>query len=343
MSFRLTSQFQIGNYQFSGGVNQVEIKRSVKDIVDTAVITMPALVSSNSVNMPNSSIKTSTLFNEGDPVVINLGYNFNNVQEFKGFVRRVNASIPVKIECEGYAWQLRRQRMPGSWPSIQLKEYLQLLVQNTNIQLSQYIPDYQLTNLKSNRKNCLDDLEFLRDHCYLSVYFLFDTLFVGSEDGVQGAGATAGPNPAPIFQLGWNTFRDDKLKWRKITDNPLLVRMVASKGNNKQRPVYTYGTTGGSVVTDDIANVSGDTAINSIAQDTYNKACYTGYEGSITGFLQPYVQMCDTANLQDPLYKVRQGAFFTQGTNVKFGVGGATREIFLGQSIGPVTPATDAS
>ena len=180
MSFKLTGIFTIGAYQFYGGVHECEIKRSVKEIVDTATITIPALGRINGdLAETASSIVTSSLFNEGDAVTIQLGYNYNYIQEFAGFVRRVTASIPVKIECEGYAWQLRRQRLVGNYPGITLKNFLTQLVKGTNIQLSQYIPDLPLVNLKIDQPDGLKVLEHLKNECHLSVYFLFNKLYVG--------------------------------------------------------------------------------------------------------------------------------------------------------------------
>ena len=335
MSFRLTSQFTIGNYQFFGGVKEVEIKRHIKEIADTAVITLPAMgIANNNNGMPPNSIATSTLFQPGDPVTIMLGYNYKNVQEFKGFVRRVDVSIPVKIECEGYAWKLRNTSLVGSWPSITLTALLTQLVAGTGIKLSSSIPGITLTNIKFPNINGLKVLEYLKDKALLSAYFVFDTLYVGLEAALPGGTGAAGSTlPVPIHELGWNTMRDDKLKWRTVGDTSVQIRVVSAKGKNAKTPLYTYGQAGSSVITEHLSWVSDPVWIQKLAQDNYNRASYTGYEGSIMGFLQPYIQMCDTATLQDPMYKVRQGKYFTQGTTVKFGVSGATREVFLGQEL----------
>ena len=333
MSFILSSIIQIGAYQFFGGINECVIKRSVKEIMDTAVLKIPAIGRVNdNFDLPSNSIATSKLWNEGDPVSIQLGYNGQNLQEFKGFVRRVNASIPVVIECEGYAWQLRRVRLVGNWKSIQLRDFLVLLVAGTDIKLSQYIPSMVLSNLKVDHPNGLKVLEYLKDHCHLSAYFLFDTLYVGLEEGVKGS--------VVKHRLGWNTIRDDQLKWRLADDTLVQVKLVTGKGKNKKRTLYTAGDKMGSVVTKSVANLRDAGDLQSVANDLLQQAKYTGFEGSISGFLQPFIQMCDTNAVIDKIYDERTGNYFTQGTEVHFGMNGAQRKVFLGRTL---SGAVDAS
>jgi len=333
MSFKLTCFVQIGNYQFYGGINDCVIKRSVKEIVDTAVLKIPAVGRVNSDdNEPQNSIATSALWTEGDQVIIQLGYNGNNLQEFKGFVRRVNASIPVVVECEGYGWQLRRKVIVQSWKSVKLRDFLTVLVAGTDIQLSQYIPDMMLTNLKINHANALKALEYVKDHCHLSVYFLFDTLYVGLEEGVKGN--------VVKHRLGWNTVRDDKLKWRLAADTSVQIRLVTGKGKNAKRVVYQAGDANGSMVTKNIANLVDSADAQSVADDLLQQAKYTGFEGTMTAFLQPFIQMCDTEAITDKLYNERTGNYFTQGCEVKFGMQGAQRIISIGRTLSgaPVGP-----
>lgn len=326
MSFKLTSIIQIGQYKFFGGVHDCKIKRSVKEIVDTAVLKIPAIGRvNNNFDLPENSIATSKLWKEGDAVSIQLGYNNDNRQEFKGFVRRVNASIPVVIECEGYAWQLRRKRFVKNWKSVKLRDFLTEIISGTDIKLSQYIPDMALTNLKVNQANGLKVLEYIKDHLHLSAYFLFDTLYVGLEEGVPGNKVN--------HRLGWNTIRDDKLKWRLADDTQVQIKLVTGKGKNKKRSLFTAGDANGAVVEKSIANLKDEGDLQSVANDLLQQAKYTGFEGNISGFLQPFIQMCDTDILIDKIYNERGGSYFVQGTEVRFGMNGAQRDTFLGRTL----------
>lgn len=323
---RLTSIIQIGNYQLRGGVNEAKGKRSVKEIIDTATLKIPSIgrVIGKSA-LPGSSIQTSKLFNEGDKVTIDLGYNNDNKREFKGFVRRVTPSIPVTIECEGYAWLLRRKRVLKSWKTVSLKEVLKELIADTEITLSPFIPELTLKNLAINHANALKALEYIKERLHLAVYFQFDVLYVGLEEGVPGS---------PVkFRLGYNTIRDDQLKYRLASDTKVLVRLVTGKGKKAKRTLIEVGDKDGSLVERRIANVTDAGDLQKIANDLLIQAKYTGFEGYITAFLQPYCQPCDTAVIIDRMYNERGGKYFVEGVEFDFGMNGGQRKVHIGRSL----------
>lgn len=327
--FRLTSNVNIGNYQLNGGLNSVKIKRSVKEIVDTAVIKMPGTGVVNKKDTPTdptSSIKTSALFHEGDLVNIDLGYNGELNNEFKGFVRRVNASVPVEIECEGYAWQLRRQRpLVKTYKSISLKDFLKILVAGTDIKLSPFIADVPLVNLKINHASNLEVLEHLKTKVHLAVYFQFDTLYAGLEEGIPGNTVN--------YRLGWNCVRDNNLKYRNAADTRTMFQFTCKKGKNDKRPLIQVGDSDGALVKENIAFINDHDWLQRIANDELKKAKYTGYEGHISGFLQPYCQPCDTAHVIDKLYNALGGDYFVEGIEVDFDMNGGKRKTHIGRAL----------
>ena len=328
MSFRLQSVVQIGAYQIKAGINEATVKRSVKEVVDKATLKIPAMGKVNAqldALNTETSIQTSALFKEGDPVTIQLGYNGDLRQEFKGFVRRVTAAIPVEIECEGYGWQLRRKYFVKSWKSVLLLEFLKELIAGTDIKLSPLIPKMTLTNLCIKNANGLEVLEYIKDKVHLSVYFVMDVLYVGLEEGVKGNTVS--------YSLGYNCVRNNNLKYRKIDDTRLLIRLVTGKGKNHKRPLYEIGDKGGSLIEENIAFVRDAKTLHDIAKDLLVRQKYTGYEGFISGFLQPYCQPTDTVTLIDKRYKTLGGNFFVEATEVVFGLNGATRKVHITRAL----------
>ena len=327
MSFKLQCLITIGTLEIRGGINDAsKIKRSVKEIVDTAMLKIPAIGRINKgSDLPSTSIETSKLWTEGDKVTIQLGYNGDLRTEFKGFVRRVTASVPVEIQCEGYAWQLRRVRLLKSYKSVTLKAFLKDLIAGTDITLSPYIPDMVLSNLTINHANALKTLEYLKEKIHLSVYFLFDVLYVGLEEGV--------PGNLVKYRLGWNCVRDDNLKYRLAADTEVLVRLVTGKGKNTKRTLLEVGDPGGSLIQRYIANVTDEATLQAIANDLLQKAKYTGYEGYISGLLQPFCEPCDTAMIIDKMYDVMGGNCFTESTEVDFTTHGATRKVHVSRAL----------
>jgi hypothetical protein len=338
MPFKLTSIIKIGEYQFNGGVNEVKIKRSCREIVDTAVLKIPALAQvanySKKRGIPQGdalksalgSVKSSTFFAEGDSVSIQLGYNRAYCQEFKGFVRRVSPSIPVEIECEGYAWQLRRKVLSGSWKIILLLDFLKILVAGTDIIISPHVQNTKLTGLHFPASNGLKVLELLRDKAHLCCYFLFDTLYVGLEE--------LSPGDSVAFRLGWNTIKTDDLKWRVGDKTPVQVKLIGKKGKKQKAPTYITGDADGALITEHIGFISDPVYLQKVADDVLQRAKYSGFEGGILCFLQPFIQMTDTAVIIYKIYKQRGGKYFTVGTEVTFGVNGGRRKIFIGRRLG---------
>jgi len=327
MSFKLQCLITIGTLEIRGGINDAsKIKRGVKEIVDTALLKIPAVGRINkNGTLPLTSIETSKLWTEGDKVTIQLGYNGDLRTEFKGFVRRVTASVPVEIQCEGYAWQLRRVRLLKSYKSVTLKAFLKDLIAGTDITLSPYIPDMVLSNLTINHANALKTLEYLKEKIHLAVYFQFDVLYVGLEEGV--------PGNLVKFRLGWNCVRDDNLKYRLAADTQVLVRLVAGKGSGKKQTIAEAGDAGGSLYQENTANIIDTATLQKIANDILQRQKYTGYEGYISGLLQPFCQPCDTAGIIDKMYDVMGGNCFVEATEVDFTMHGATRKTYVSRSL----------
>lgn len=318
--FRLQSLISIGKYNFSGGVADLTIKKSVSVIMDTAVLKIPAIsrVTGNDA-LPQSSIETAKLFKEGDPVTIELGYNGDLREEFVGFVRRVNLSTPAELELEGYAYLLRAVRLTKSYKEVTLKALLADLVAGTAIELSDKIVDTTLKNLSIKNSNGLEVLDYIKSTCCLRVYFIGKTLYAGLEE-------TLPLNDKPVqYRLGWNVIRDNQLKYHS-SDEKILVRVVRKAKKGKPQVVYEVGDTGGSIRDLRPANLS-DEACKKLADSALELAKRGGYQGKVTAFLKPYCDFAYAIEIDDPKFGERKGRYFVDGIEIKFGKSGARRTL----------------
>lgn len=352
MAFVLNSMIKIGAYTFKGGVNDLVIRKSVNQIVSNAVLKIPGVGAIQSLsntlanglsiigigsqqpvkNLPFSSVQTAKLFKEGDPVYIDLGYNGDLRNEFRGFVRRVSLTTPVTIEMEGYAWQLRSQNIAASWKVTSVKEVLKRVIHGTGIVLSNDIPDIKLTAFVIPNWNGLKVLDYLQNHLHLTVYFDDNILYAGLQAGrttAAGAGQT-GTLAEVKYNIGYNCVSEQKdLKQRLASDNRVRVRLeVRSKAG--KRTLYEAGDAGGSVIHVRIP-YSQDTAyLQQLAEAILKRSKYDGYEGRLLGFLQPFCQPGWKATLMDKRFAgARAGTYFISGTEVTFGVSGARRKVEL--------------
>lgn len=354
MAFVLSSVTKIGNYTFKGGINDLEIKKNVHVIVDTAKIKIPGLgrvvavkgainlalsiiglgAQTVAKNLPVNSVETAKLFKEGDPVAIDLAYNGDLRNEFRGFVRRVNLTTPISIEMEGYAWQLRNQNILASWKKTTLKEVLTRVIEGTDIVLSPDVPVINLTSFYITNESGLKVLEYFKEKMLLTVYFDDDVLYAGIEEGRSTTDVSGNKSLTGLaevkYNIGYNCITNQpNLKQRLGKDNLTRVRLVTC-GKDGKKTLYEAGDPGGAVVERKI-DYSNDAAyLKDKAAAFLKKLKYDGYEGTLTGFLQPFCKPGWKATITDKKFDgARAGTYFIAGTEVRFGVGGAKRLVAI--------------
>lgn len=325
MTVTLTSDITIGQYRFKG-VNDLIIKKSVHNYTDTATLKLPAtaVLKRNGVK-PTQSMQTAKQFKVGDKVSINLGYDGNFKKEFVGFVKRVNFTVPVEIECEGYSWVLRNKKnIAKSWKSTTLKEVLQEMVKGTDIVLHPKIPHMPLKNIVLNNANGVQVVDYIKGLLkgVLTACFIDNVLFVGLSymDLVE---------KTVKYKLGWNTIKDDDLKYHQAEDVTVKIELQFRKDSGKQ-VTTTAGTAGGIVKRDTLTAVTDEKSLQDIAKAKLLQESFNGYEGKITTFLVPYVQHGYRAELKDPKFSEREGNYFVESVETSFGVGGARRKVEIG-------------
>ena len=91
----------VGDYKL-GMVEKVEITRSVEQLADTAVVTLPGAEY-------NIALDVEQKIHRGDRIVIDLGYEeIGMVREFEGWVQRIGSDNgAIMLECEDDLFQFR--------------------------------------------------------------------------------------------------------------------------------------------------------------------------------------------------------------------------------------------
>jgi hypothetical protein len=70
--------------------------------------------------------------------------------------------------------------------------------------------------------------------------------------------------------------------------------------------------------------------LKSFANEKAFKTSYSGYEGSITTFLQPYAEPGFSALINDERYPERNGEYLIESVHTKYGINGARRTVEIG-------------
>lgn len=316
----LASNITIGDYSFKT-VNAVEVKRSIHEIGATAKITIPATARLVKEGEPKTTIETAKQFKAGDPVSISLGYGTDLQKEFQGYVKRVNFTIPVTVECEDNIYLLKRKDIKHSWKSTTLKEVLQFITSGSGISLSGLIPDVAMTNFEIN-SNTAAALGIIKTNYGLAAYF--------DIDGVLYVGLAYVPNLGKVkYKLRYNTIEDNDLKYRSAEDVKLKAKAINIQKDNTKVEVEV-GDDDGEIRTLFFYDIKSQDQLKKLAEEELQKYKYDGYEGKITTLLQPYALPGMTASIEDVDYQEKSGDYYIEGTHVTFGTNGARRIIDIG-------------
>lgn len=326
MAFTMTCTVKIGNYK-PFKANALTWKRSVENFYDTAVIKLPSVTMLKKKDNSYERVETGLQFNVGDAVSFGCGYDNRNNERFRGFVSRVNFTIPVEIECEGYAFQLKKKvGINKSYKATTVKKILIDLVQDTDIKLSDAIPEIMIPKAVFKNVTGVQVLDYLKEKCLLTVYFVFDVLYVGLLE--------LKPNKTVKFKLGWNVVKDSELVFN--TDRPLADVKIKIENRKKDgtKNSAEYGPKDGAVIVKRASLIVDEKTLAKIAENQRAKLLNKGYEGSITAFAEPYFMAGDTVEINDTKYPQRTGKYFGVAETGSFTKSGGRVVIKIGSYIG---------
>lgn len=325
--FALQSNITIGTFT---GIkpNNVNIKKSIYEYVDKAIIKLPA---SARLTFENKDVvvsaETAKQFNESDKVLIQLGYNGSLKTEFEGFVSRINYTQPVEVECEGYSYQLRKKQYTGTQTKVELKALLQILIAGTDIILDANTESFVIDKIILEGKTGTSILEEIKDLTKgrLRFHFIGKILF-GGLIYIKPNGLSVNTTADVKYKLGWNVIKDNNLKYRTASS---INTTVIYKGHLKNGTVVQAqsGDGSGELITVDQHDVTDQASLQKLADAHRSSLSYDGYEGKITGFLQPYCEHGYKAFLIDDKYQERNGNYLVDSIEVSYGMQGARRSV----------------
>ena len=315
MDVRLSCKIEIeskaGKLSFTA-LNHCEIERSIYNLGSTAKIRIPASARlKKKGEQVSESVQTAKMFERGDKISISLGYDDKLENEFKGFIYRINYTTPLEIECEGYEFLLRRPAEVKVFKSTTVKEILTWATAGTEIKLWDNIPEVKLTNYSIKAGNrMLDVVQKIKDECFLEIYFIDETMYVGL-DYIPDYGEVK-------YSLGINTIKDNELKYRNADDVKLKVRAIWVKKDNTRAAVVVGDKKDGQERTLFFSNISSTEDLERRAEQEIKKYKYSGYEGKITTFLQPFSKPGMKAKITDTRYSEKDGTFYITSVKVVF-------------------------
>ena len=281
--FVLTSEIKIGQFTFRS-ISEVEIIKSIEELSDTATIKMP----SKFIVRQNGEEKlVENALKVGDKVSIKLGYEekYEGV-EFTGFVVSIGSKIPLEIKCEDAMWLLRRKNITHAFnDKTPLKTILQKVVENTEIELSDKIPNVEVEKFIIRNANGTQVLQKLKEHLALSIYL--------DSEGKLYAGLEQLNNlhKEAIYDLNYNLV-ENNLEYKTAEQKRLRIKYTYMDSKNKKKSVEV-GDKDGELRTFHTSIISDEKKMEEMAHAEMQKLKYDGFEGSVKSFLIP---LCFTQN-----------------------------------------------
>ena len=307
---------QIGNYKL-GLLQSVEIHKSVDLLADTAVVIVPGVVYNQSLDI-EEKVKV------GDQVTVKLGYDDNLVTEFEGYLQRIDTDDnSIIFNLEDGIYLTRKPIKDKQFSKTTVKEIVEYCL--SEIGMKELNCTYNITYEKFVIKNAnaYDVLKKLQDDTKANIYMK------GTELNIHPAYVEKGGDV--YFDFAVNVEKSD-LKYRSKDDRKFEI-VVEGIGLDGKKKTVTVGTTGGEKRTVKVFNVMDDAALKQRGMEEMKYLVYDGYEGSITGWLIPYVEPTYSAHVYDKEYEYKTGSYYVVSVTTTFDESGGVRKVELGRKL----------
>lgn len=304
-------------------------KRHIDNYSDSATIEIPAICRYKDGTNVYSNVVTGQKLKEGQKVKIRAGYDGKNDLQFDGFIKRINSSTPLEIECEGYSYQLRNKTINKSYGRTTVKRVLEELVVGTNIIISnKLVGDITFEPQQFKNAQRTQVLDWLKEKYFLKVFFLYNELHVGF--GLLFKGNVV------KHVLNWNVIKDNDLLFNAQKEATVNIEGVTrlADGTLIRTASNNARTSGEKKEVKMILQNAADKqkAVNALQGKQDKK----GYVGAITGFLKPFVQIGDTTQITDNKFKERAAQHVVDGIEGSFSSAGGRQKIHIDFSTGKI-------
>lgn len=311
--YTMQYDIQVGDYRL-GMLDKVEIHKSVEQLADTAVITLPA-------SQYNNALRIEDKLKRGDGVVIKLGYEETGMElEFEGWLQRISTDGgDIKLHCEDDLFLFRKEMENEVLKNVTLETLLRKVIGSCAVAIGldcSYSWTYE--KFVINNATGYDVLKKVQEECGADIY-LDDRLHV------HPPGEKVGEER--FYDLSLNVEKED-LTYRRAEDKKVKVVVKALMPDGTVKEVET-GSTGGEKI-EVKCPTSDESSMRARGELEVKRRTFDGYEGSITGWLIPMCRPADSVTLRDRDYPYKDGTYFVTSVTTEFGKGGGSRKIDLG-------------
>ncbi len=299
-----------------GILDELEIVKSVDNLVDIATVSLPKTVMNTPLNLENKIQK-------GTQVLIKLGYNEVLETEFVGYVQEITANdSSLQIKCEDALFLFRKGLESTELKEVPLKEVAAYVVQQIDPSFS-VVCDFEVTYEKYIIHNTTgyELLKKLQEETKASIYF----------DTEKKKLHIHAPYVQKHQELFYSMQRNIESSSLKYKDPKALVTevVVESKGKDGKVKTVTVGKKGGDKITLNLGAMSLD-SMEKVANAALTRETREKLEGTFTAWLIPNVAPGDSIRIKDEEYSERDARYYTVAVTTKISEQGAVRTVTPG-------------
>jgi hypothetical protein len=339
---KLICNIRIGKYSFDHVV-ELTVNTSIDQLTDTCTIEIPSKLSWKGKTI---ALGEDGLIHTGDRVIVKTGYDKTLETSFKGYLKHIKPGVRVKLTCENEMYKLKSAVINRSvktttidpskkkhkktttfsvvnatYVNITLKELLQDILPSD---MEFRAIDINLGTIIINDMSVAKILEKLQSDFGLISYFLDDVLY---------SGFAYWPENAKTHKLEFkkNIIDDSGLEFIREEDVKIRVKAVSILKNNTKIE-KEFGDADGDLRTVHFYNVPA-ASLQKVAEEEIKKLKYTGLQGSMMLFGEPYILKGDVVDITDPDYPEKDGNYLVKSVEYQFGTRGYRQKIELGPKV----------
>lgn len=296
-------------------VNEIQFASSFKETVDRGSITLP-----RNLKFFDKTPVTD-LFKRGDEIVVYMGYDFDVVEEFRGYITRVSSGFPIVLEFEDEMYHIRRLPANFSVPSITLAQLFDRLT-----------PDYpkdilegvSMGAVRFSQTQVGPVIDKIQQDWGLYTFMRKGVLTCGKYY-VNELETVAFDLERDCVSNGLNYFLKDEIS--------ILIKAVSTLSNGQKIEANPVGDRLGNERVLTFYNIQNKSELERLARLEYEKYKQDKFEGSFTAFGTPSVQHGMKCHITSTLYPERQGVYYIESVVKTFNSSGYRQEITLGDKV----------
>lgn len=303
-------------------VADCNIVEDVSTLTDTCEIQLPKKIKWQEAVAKNGKPPIK----RGDKITIKLGYDGDLQTRFTGFIRSVDAKVPITIKCEDGMFVLKSHKVkPKAFKNASLHEIVSYLLEGTSIQFQLMDKNIKVGNWRLTKTHASEELQELKEKMMLSSYFRR----INGESILYIGLAYPLDNRKKVKFMHGKNIIDENFEYRDKED--IRVRCEAQSFNAKNKKVtYEYGDKDGDVIKIRIDGLT-ENELKKYAIEAVERYKQSGFKGSFETFGQPEVSKCDMVEIHAS--DGNSGVYLVKKLEIEFGTNGYRQKIELGQPL----------